>query len=210
MVDLKSSHIEIIDTKTQILAVANELFARQGFDGVSIRDIAQEADVNVASVNYHFKNKLGLFHAIFHYNYQWMEKEVRKISEKEGIDTATATWNIFQVFLSHGTVMINALSLILRDQLQPEEGLLENKEKVGPPGQDALLTVITREVGEDISLEKREWATRMIFSHIFHVATMLNTSFVKAKCANESWMTPEKKEQDIRLLAKAVLNVLKS
>jgi len=210
MVDPKCNHIEIVDTRTKILSVANLLFAQKGFDGVSIRDIAQEANVNVASINYHFKNKVGLFHSIFEYNYYWMENEVKKITETNNIHSEDASWEIFKVFYANGTVLINAFNLILRDQLQPEEGLMKDKEKMGPPGQEALLKIITKETGEHVPFDKREWATRVIFSHIFHGATMMNTSFVKQRCANEPWMTPEQKEKEIKLLAKAVIKELKS
>ena len=40
-----------VDTKSKILNVAQDLFAEKGFDGASIRDIAQRADVNIAAVN---------------------------------------------------------------------------------------------------------------------------------------------------------------
>ena len=49
-----------MDTKTKIVQAACELFAKNGYGGTSIRDIAAEAEVNVAGVNYHFKSKKSL------------------------------------------------------------------------------------------------------------------------------------------------------
>lgn len=209
METLSDNHIEIIDTKTKILAVANELFARQGFDGVSIRDIANAAEVNVASINYHFKNKINLFHSIFAYNFEWMEGEVKKIAAIDAINSEEATWKIFMKFKEHGTVMINAFNLILSDHLQPEEGLVCGTDRLGPPGEKALLEIVTKDVGEKVPLEDREWAVRMIFSNLFHLATIMNTSFFERKCANEEWITPERKEKDIKLLVSALLKQIK-
>lgn len=48
-------------TKDRLLDAAEELFALRGYDGVSIREIAGAADVNVAAVNYHFHGKLKLY-----------------------------------------------------------------------------------------------------------------------------------------------------
>lgn len=210
MVNLSESHIEIVDTKTKILAVANILFARQGFDGVSIRDIAQVAEVNVASVNYHFKNKLNLFHSIFEYNYNWMQEKVGMITANEGITTEEATWEIFKVFRENGSSLINSMNLILREHLQDDDAMIDCTEPYGPPGGMALLQVITNEVGESVSPEKRQWAMRMIFSVIFHIATMVNTAFVKRKMEKEKWMTMEQKEKDIKLLARAIVTQLKT
>jgi len=49
------------ETRARILKVAARLFAERGFNHVSIRDICAEAGTNVASVNYHFSDKLGLY-----------------------------------------------------------------------------------------------------------------------------------------------------
>jgi AcrR family transcriptional regulator len=52
-------------TRSEIFATAERLFARNGFHGVSIRDITAEARVNVAAVNYHFRSKDELLLEIF-------------------------------------------------------------------------------------------------------------------------------------------------
>lgn len=54
-----------VDRKGQILLAAERLFAQFGFHAVSIRQIAQEAQVPLALVGYHFGQKQDLFHAIF-------------------------------------------------------------------------------------------------------------------------------------------------
>lgn len=49
----------------RILDAAEQLFARRGFYGVSVRDITQAAGVDVALVSYHFGAKRALFTAVF-------------------------------------------------------------------------------------------------------------------------------------------------
>lgn len=49
------------ETRGRVLKAAARLFAERGFNHVSIRDICKEAGSNVASVNYHFGDKLGLY-----------------------------------------------------------------------------------------------------------------------------------------------------
>ena len=51
-------------TKTLILEVAERLVAERGFESVSLRDITNSANVNVAAVNYHFGSKDKLFEAV--------------------------------------------------------------------------------------------------------------------------------------------------
>ncbi|MFM4929592.1 TetR/AcrR family transcriptional regulator [Aeromonas dhakensis] len=53
-----------IDTKNRILDAAEVLFAERGFADTSLRLITSEADVNLASVNYHFGSKKELIQAV--------------------------------------------------------------------------------------------------------------------------------------------------
>jgi AcrR family transcriptional regulator len=50
-------------TRDAILAAARERFSRQGYDRVRMRDVADDAGVDVALVTYHFGSKDGLFAA---------------------------------------------------------------------------------------------------------------------------------------------------
>jgi len=51
-------------TRERILDSAEKLFARRGFHGVSVRDITQDAGVDVALVNYHFGGKQALLDSV--------------------------------------------------------------------------------------------------------------------------------------------------
>jgi AcrR family transcriptional regulator len=51
--------------RERILDAAEALFAEHGYDGVTLRQIARRADVDVALASYHFGKKLDLFEAVF-------------------------------------------------------------------------------------------------------------------------------------------------
>jgi len=56
--------LQKIDTKTKILNAAEQLFAERGFADTSLRLITSQAEVNLASVNYHFGSKKELIQAV--------------------------------------------------------------------------------------------------------------------------------------------------
>jgi AcrR family transcriptional regulator len=51
-------------TRQRLLDTATHLFAERGFRSVTVRDICREASANVASVNYHFGDKLELYREV--------------------------------------------------------------------------------------------------------------------------------------------------
>lgn len=51
-------------SQEKILDAAEALFARGGFNGVSLKDIAQAADVDASLLHYYFATKAGLFAAV--------------------------------------------------------------------------------------------------------------------------------------------------
>ncbi len=52
------------DTRARLLDAAIRLFADAGFKRVTVRAICRAAHANVAAVNYHFRNKLGLYREV--------------------------------------------------------------------------------------------------------------------------------------------------
>ncbi len=56
---------EAAESRKQLLEAAEELFAKQGFDGTSIRDITTKADRGPGSINYFFGDKNVLYEELF-------------------------------------------------------------------------------------------------------------------------------------------------
>src|SRR5436190_15287396 len=52
------------ETRERLLRSAAQLFADRGFKRVTVRDICRAAKANVAAVNYHFGDKLGLYREV--------------------------------------------------------------------------------------------------------------------------------------------------
>ncbi|MEM9480643.1 MAG: TetR/AcrR family transcriptional regulator [Verrucomicrobiota bacterium] len=72
----------VTNTKDCILGVAERLFAKLGFDAVSLRQLTDEAGVNLAAVNYHFGSKDGLIRAVLEHRILPLNVErVRLLSE---------------------------------------------------------------------------------------------------------------------------------
>jgi AcrR family transcriptional regulator len=64
---MTSQENEHSKTRERILTIACEVFAKRGFRNTTVRDICQQAGVNVASVNYYFNSKEKLYEEVCKY-----------------------------------------------------------------------------------------------------------------------------------------------
>ena len=55
---------QTLSTKERILKSAGDIFGQKGFRDSTIRMIAKAAEVNTAAINYHFRDKEGLYGAV--------------------------------------------------------------------------------------------------------------------------------------------------
>jgi AcrR family transcriptional regulator len=56
-----------MNKKETIIKSATSLFSKKGFEGTSVREIASDAGVNVALINYYFVSKEKLFESVVEY-----------------------------------------------------------------------------------------------------------------------------------------------
>src|SRR5688572_12328460 len=71
------------DTRERILEAAADVFAEKGFRDATVREIVARAEVNLAAVNYHFRDKGRLYAEV-------LEREMRAVHAKHPIDDAGA------------------------------------------------------------------------------------------------------------------------
>lgn len=76
-----------LDNRTKLLLVGEALFAKEGIDGVSLRQIAAKAGQgNHHAVQYHFGSREGIVQAIFDYRMEQMDRHrVEMLLEAESL-----------------------------------------------------------------------------------------------------------------------------
>lgn len=198
------------DTKKKILDVARVLFAEQGFEGTSVREIAKQADVNIASLNYHFSHKENLFSEILKVSYLECSKEIRGFYERENPKLEDILVHVFRFFTYKSHDLITFFKMMMStqhaDKFACQERGGSEDEKFGPPGGSVIIEAIQKELGSTLSEADQHFAVKILFSHVVHMSLMTKCWFKKS---NLPYTSEADIESNIRRLCRVVIQDLK-
>ncbi|CAB5696825.1 Solvent efflux pump srpABC operon corepressor [Delftia tsuruhatensis] len=87
--------------RERLLKAAEQLFARHGYAGTSLRAVMALAEVDTGAIHYHFRNKLGLLKALFEQRVAPVNGERHALLEKlEQQETPPAIEDILRAFIA--------------------------------------------------------------------------------------------------------------
>ena len=96
-----SSKVRIVnDTRERILAVAQELFIEQGYDGTSLREIADRLGFTKAALYYHFRSKDEILVALIEPGTGLVGEFLERLMAADGVEAwaDALAWMIDQMF----------------------------------------------------------------------------------------------------------------
>src|SRR5271166_2308364 len=73
-------------TRDRILDVALDLFTEQGFDGTSLREIAEQLGVTKAAIYYHFASKDDILMALHMRLHEFSKDALSRLTDGEPVD----------------------------------------------------------------------------------------------------------------------------
>ena len=126
---------EELSTEDKILIAASKVFTEKGFSGTRTRDIAQEAGINLALLNYYFRTKEKLFEQVMKVKIVLLFGKIipivtnEKTSLDEKIDLASEKY--FDILIKNPNLPIFVLSEIQKKtsdvkSILPFEKVLSN------------------------------------------------------------------------------------
>jgi len=117
-------------TGERILDAAEDLFARQGIRGTSLKEITDSAEVNIAAVNYHFRSKDALVRAVYERSFLPLnEQRLRALEAAEvaaqgaPLTIEAALRALFEPMVRAWTSNRNFILLVGRLQHEPDPEL---------------------------------------------------------------------------------------
>lgn len=195
---------EELSTKEKILAVAHTLFAEKGVDGVGVREIAKQADVNVAAINYHFGNKDALYSATISDCMRKMNSEIDSLFT-EGMEVTDLISAHYDLLLENKEDLITSFKLFLNNHSKLLD-VHEDDKVIGPPGGSVVFRCLKAKHPkvEDSDLF---WAVRTILTQTIHTALIV-CKHADSICENTGMSEKDMKDSVLRTV-KVVVKSLK-
>lgn len=177
-----------IKTRMRLLDAAGEVFAECGFRKTTVREICKRANANLAAVNYHFRDKEGLYSAVLQYAYQCANKKYpldiglsndATVEQQLGAFVRSFLLRIFEEGRPawHGKLM-------LREMIEPTQALDSLVEKEIRPRSQRLESLVNEILGKRISNKLVSLCARSIVAqcvYYYHSRPVINRLYPNQK-----------------------------
>lgn len=185
-------------TKERILAAAGEIFGAKGFKDATIRTIALAAEVNIAAINYHFRDKEGLYGAVLE---EVFHQGFTRFPATMGLEASAGPEQRLRAFiramfhrlLSHegwGGIAGRG-RLIARELLAPSPAFEAVLDRYIKPHKDLLIVIISDIMGTNPGPEKLMPCAISIIGQCIYYA--MASPVIKIICADNA---PSEKDLD--------------
>jgi len=137
------------DARARLLQAGLQLFAQQGYSTTSTRELAEQAQVNVAAISYYFGDKAGLYRAVFSEPLGAPTQNPARLADP-GLPLREALAGFYAGFLQPlrtGDGARLCMKLHFREMLEPT-GLCDVTEALGITAtHGALVALLARHLG---------------------------------------------------------------
>jgi AcrR family transcriptional regulator len=121
------------DKQIQIIETAENLFADKGFAGTSVRDIAEDAGVNVAMISYYFGSKEKLLEALFSYRAEGTTKILESMLKDKELAPLDKVYMMIDFFIEKFHTQHCFHKIMTREQIankrSPTSDLIQRLKK---------------------------------------------------------------------------------
>lgn len=159
------------DTASRVLNAAGPIFAEKGFQNATVREICRAAGVNLASVNYHFRDKERLYIESVKLAAQLRAQQAPMPPWPPGTPTAIKLRNFIHTILTRMLGVDQApwqIRLMQREIMQPTSACRELVEEYFRPHFELLQRIIGEAVPPDMPPHARRQIAFSVVGQCLH------------------------------------------
>ena len=165
---VKSHNEDISAAREKIMQAAVKLFAVNGLDGTSTRDIAKGSGLNISLISYYFGGKVGLYKTVIREHMQSFKDQADLVMSKVSPDNLTAEvfiqeiGNAIDVILEKRKTDKCMMMIMMRERLEGLPHARELHEEIIAPSAEKLVHLIR--MAQENSIVKKDINPYTFFS----------------------------------------------
>ncbi|MCQ9369501.1 TetR family transcriptional regulator [Brevibacterium sp. 50QC2O2] len=127
-----------------ILLAARDTFARKGYDGASIRDIAQEADLSLSALYYYFKSKQDVLHEVVSHAYRSYISTMGTVLDACGDDAGLQLASAVRYLVNYRVTHTEVSRVVIRDADSLDADHFESVHQLQRDARQLMIDIVDR------------------------------------------------------------------
>jgi AcrR family transcriptional regulator len=197
-------------TRESLLTAAKKIFAEKGFQGATVKEISEEANVNVSLVSYHFNGKENLFKTCLEeFGNEGLEAATRTLKPAENLEEFKVRFSMFiEEFFLRAIKEADVHTILFRDC----------SSMSNPIVQEVFVNVFSKifetvvqffATAQKKKILNGDFTPRIAAQHVMAILTQtVRMNTLHSKLYNESIEQPKYREKQNRHILKLVLEGL--
>src|SRR5580658_1277876 len=161
-------------TRARLIESAGHVFAEHGFQAATVRDICTRAGANIAAVNYHFRDKAGLYLAVLRHSMsasgqpEPREAALSAATPEEGLRLMISA--MLRRMHNPNTGRACHLRIMVHELAQPTEALPRVVEEIIGPNYAAMRQILSRLLNKPPEDDLTRLCAHSIIGQVVHYA----------------------------------------
>jgi AcrR family transcriptional regulator len=189
--------------QSQLLETAETLFSRKGYDGTSVRDIAEAAGINTAMISYYFGSKEKLMEEIFERKSMNIREKVDLLLKEDSLDPLEKMYSLVDEYIERIMERKRFHRILLCEQIiNQNPAIIQMMEKMKTRNSECINDLIR--LGQKKGMFRKNIDIPMLSNTLVGTVshTLLNMDFYKKYHHQESM-----KDEEFERLLKKKLSV---
>jgi AcrR family transcriptional regulator len=188
--------MEYSEKKLIIIEAAEKLFASKGFNGTSVRDIAETAGVNLAMISYYFGSKEKLFESMFAYRSEFFKLQLESMVNNTELEPMEKMYKLIDQYIVRLTSQQCFHRIMVREQMMNNNEFITKQIHALKLRNQALIRQLINE-GQEKGVFKKDIDIPLMMMTMFGTVSHLVTTQHYYKEMNGLQSLTEEEFQDL-------------
>ncbi|MEZ4703976.1 MAG: TetR family transcriptional regulator [Bdellovibrionota bacterium] len=169
------------DSKQRILESAACLFSEKGYAATSVRDIADSAQVNVASINYYFSSKERLWVELLVQALDCLNEKFREIDCEKTKDFSDLIDQMYLILKKNHNMIMNIMRIAMSQEAKDiDKHGLDQEILFTPPGSKIIVEYLRRALPTTPKKIDQQWVVQGICATLYHSIKIMCSPFASS------------------------------